>query len=82
MHEEIFTLCFHGRGGFTWEEVYNIPVWLRRFYLNKLVEAVKKENDEYERSSGGSGGSSTPSMPRMPSGMPSVSRPSMPSMRR
>ena len=36
--------------GFTWSEVYYMPVYLRRFYFNKLVELKKKEAEEMKKS--------------------------------
>jgi hypothetical protein len=35
--------------GFTWSEVYHMPVYLRRFYFKKLVEMKKKEAEEYKK---------------------------------
>jgi hypothetical protein len=35
--------------GFTWSEVYYMPVYLRRFYFNKLVEMKKKEAEEMKK---------------------------------
>jgi undecaprenyl pyrophosphate synthase len=35
--------------GFTWSEVYFMPVHWRRFYFKKLVEAKKKEKEEYDK---------------------------------
>lgn len=35
--------------GFTWNDVYYMPVHLRRFYFNKLVELKKKESEEYNK---------------------------------
>ena len=32
--------------GFTWSEVYFMPVHWRRFYFKKLVEAKKKEKED------------------------------------
>jgi len=46
--------------GFTWSEVYFMPIHWRRFYMKKLVELKKKEKEEYDKankkrpSSGGS----------------------------
>ena len=36
--------------GFTHSDVYNMPVYLRNYYYNKLVETRKKENDEIKKS--------------------------------
>jgi hypothetical protein len=36
----------HFGNGFTWSDVYHMPINLRKFYFNKLVEFKKKEADE------------------------------------
>lgn len=35
--------------GFTWRDVYTMPIHWRRFYLKKLVNLKKKENEEMEK---------------------------------
>jgi hypothetical protein len=44
MHGEIFSLCYHGKGGFTWDEVYNLPIYLRRFYIQQINKAIESQN--------------------------------------
>jgi hypothetical protein len=63
LHEEIFSLCYHGQGGFTQGEVYDLPVNLRKFYLKKLIDAKQKEADEYKKASSSSGGKSSIARP-------------------
>jgi|ETNmetMinimDraft_5_1059913.scaffolds.fasta_scaffold04815_7 hypothetical protein len=41
VHEEIFNLLNYGNGGYTFNEVYTMPVYLRRFYLNRLNKEYK-----------------------------------------
>jgi len=48
-HSEIFNLVFHGQGGFSWIDVYNMPVWLRNFYISKIVEFKKEEQKAYDK---------------------------------
>ena len=36
--------------GFTHSDVYNMPVYLRNYYYNKLVETRKRENEEIQKS--------------------------------
>ena len=48
LHEDIFTLIYHV-SGFNHSDVYSMPVYLRRFYLNTLVEQRKKEEKEVEK---------------------------------
>ena len=48
IHDQIFSLCFHGKGGFNFTEVYNMPIYLRHFYIKKaqqfynIVESIVK----------------------------------------
>ncbi len=46
-HEELLSLIYYGNG-FTWTDVYNLPVWLRRFYIKKLNAIRHKENEQIE----------------------------------
>ena len=44
LHEEIFSLCYHGKGGFSWDDVYNLPIHLRRFYIQQVSKAIEERN--------------------------------------
>jgi hypothetical protein len=35
-----------GQGGYSWETVYNMPLWLRRFTYNMLLEHYQPKKDE------------------------------------
>jgi len=35
--------------GFTWRDVYTMPIHWRNFYFKKLVESKKKEKEEYDK---------------------------------
>ena len=48
IHEELFNIAYYGNG-FNHNELYNMPVPLRRFYAQKLVQAKKKEADEIKK---------------------------------
>jgi hypothetical protein len=50
IHEEIFNIAYYGNG-FNHNDLYNMPVPLRRFYAEKLVEAKQKEADQIKKSS-------------------------------
>ena len=54
LHEEIFSLCYFGKGGFTWNEVYELPIHLRRFYIQQVSKAIEEKNkaekSEYSKS--------------------------------
>ena len=44
LHEEIFSLCYYGKGGFTWNEVYDLPIHLRRYYIQQVSKAIESRN--------------------------------------
>ena len=46
-------LVFHGGGGFQYYDVYNMPIWLRRFHSRKISEHNKKQNEELAKRSKG-----------------------------
>ena len=43
---QIHDLVFHGGGGFKHSEVYNMPIWMRKFHIEKISEFNKKQNEE------------------------------------
>ena len=45
MYTKIHEIAYYGRGGYSWDIVYNMPIWLRKFTYNKVSEEIKKEND-------------------------------------
>lgn len=51
LHEEIFSLCYFGKGGFTWEEVYHLPIHLRRFYIQQVTKAMEAKNKAEQEAS-------------------------------
>lgn len=44
---------FHGKGGYTWESVYSMPIWLRKFVHKEIYDFYEKEKEEYEKSING-----------------------------
>ena len=59
IHEELFNIAYYGNG-FNHNELYNMPVPLRRFYAQKLIDAKTKETEEIKKSSQQNG----PQIPR------------------
>lgn len=37
---------FHGQGGYGWETVYDMPIWLRKFTYKKIADFYAKENEK------------------------------------
>lgn len=46
LFSQIHEIVFHGQGGYDWETVYNMPIWLRKFTFNKMKEYYDKQNSE------------------------------------
>jgi hypothetical protein len=36
---------FYGKGGYTWFDIYNLPISTRRFIYNKIIEAYEDRNN-------------------------------------
>jgi len=45
IHQEIFHIIYNSNGGFTHDEVYTMPVYLRYFYLKMLMEQKENESE-------------------------------------
>lgn len=48
---EVFELTYHGGGGFTYSEVWNMDVPKRRFNIKKIHEHLDRVNEEREKAS-------------------------------
>jgi hypothetical protein len=46
---QIHEIVYHGHGGYDWETVYNMPLWLRKFTFEKIKQFVDKQNEEIEK---------------------------------
>jgi len=42
-------LIYHGNGGFTFSDVYNMPIWTRKFYINKIIEFKQEEKKAHDK---------------------------------
>jgi hypothetical protein len=49
LFSQIHEIIFHGKGGYDWETVYNMPIWLRTFTFNKLKEWYDKEQEQIDK---------------------------------
>lgn len=46
---QIHEIVFFGKGGYSWDDVYNMPIWLRKFTFNSVNEFYQKEQEEYNK---------------------------------
>ena len=55
--KQIHQIVFHGKGGYDWHTVYNMPIWLRRFTFIEIQKFYQEEKDAVENQ--GKSGSKT-----------------------
>jgi hypothetical protein len=48
LFKQIHDIVFHGNGGYDWDTVYNMPIWLRRTTFNIIKEYHDKQNEDIE----------------------------------
>ena len=41
---QIHEIVFYGQGGYDWETVYNMPIWLRKFTFHKMKIHYDEKN--------------------------------------
>jgi len=51
LFKQIHEIVFHGKGGYDWHTVYNMPIWLRKFTFKLMLDHYDEENKS--NSSGG-----------------------------
>jgi len=56
---QIHEIVFYGNGGYTWYEVYNLPIWLRKFTHKKIADHLQKESKAMEEVKTGKKGQKT-----------------------
>lgn len=44
-------IVFHGQGGYDYITVYDMPIWLRKFTYNKMIEHYKQNSEENDQDS-------------------------------
>ena len=47
--KQIHEIVFHGKGGYSWNDVYNMPIWLRRFTFKEIQEFYEEEKAAYDK---------------------------------
>ena len=46
LFSEIHEIVFHGQGGYDYNTIYSMPLWLRKFTFNKIQEYYTKQNEQ------------------------------------
>lgn len=51
--KQIHEIAFHGKGGYTWDVIYNMPIWLRNYTFKELNDFYESESKAYEKATKG-----------------------------
>jgi hypothetical protein len=49
LHENIFNLLWHGEGRWDWDTIYNMPIFLRKFYIKRVNAIIQERIDRAEQ---------------------------------
>jgi hypothetical protein len=48
--DQIHQIVFHGKGGYDWETVYSMPIWLRKYTFKLIKDHYDEEVKHIESS--------------------------------
>ena len=65
---EVHDLVYHGNGGFTYYDVYSMPIKYRKYHIQKINEYIEKRNEAEEKALKKStlSNSNSPTRPNIP----------------
>ena len=48
LFKQIHDIIFHGKGGYDWPTIYNMPIWLRKFTFKQIKDFYEDEKKQME----------------------------------
>jgi hypothetical protein len=48
LFSQIHQILFHGKGGYDYDTIYNMPIWLRKFTFNEIKKFYEEEKKAAE----------------------------------
>jgi hypothetical protein len=48
LHDNLFNLLWHGDGRWDWDMLYNMPIFLRKFYVKRVNKLIEERNAQQE----------------------------------
>jgi hypothetical protein len=52
LFSQLHDIVFNGNGGYSFETVYEFPIWLRKYIHRTMVEYYQKQNQQSQQQSG------------------------------
>ena len=59
LFKQIHEIVFHGKGGYDWYTIYDMPIWLRKFTFNEMQKFYKEKSESTENNGLSNKGSKT-----------------------
>lgn len=75
LFSQIHEIVFFGKGGYTFWDVYNMPIWLRKYIYTSISEFYTKEKEAFEKSSGQEKITANSKIPESAKNLPKVNVP-------
>ena len=44
MFDQIHEIVFHRKGGYSWGDIYNMPIWLRQYTFHQIKKWYDEQN--------------------------------------
>ena len=54
LFSQIHEIVFHGKGGYDYYTIYNMPIWLRKFTFHKIEKWYSEEKEAVNKANQGS----------------------------
>jgi hypothetical protein len=48
LHENIFNLLWYSAGRLSWDDIYEMPIFLRNYYVKRVNKMIDSENQRTE----------------------------------
>ena len=52
LFSQLHDICFHGKGGYPFGEIYEFPIWLRKYIHRSMIEFYENENKQAQKAQG------------------------------
>lgn len=54
LHESMFDMIWHGEGRWDWDTIYNMPIFLRRYWTKRINAILKSKTESIKKQSNAS----------------------------
>lgn len=48
-HENIFNMIWYSAGRLSWDDIYEMPIFLRNYYVKRINKMIEQENEYHKQ---------------------------------